>query len=225
MNIILTGATGFVGTEVLDQLLADPAIGRVTCLSRRPPPLQSPRLDTILHEDFTSYPAALLERLAAHDACIWALGGKASDLGHPDEFIRITHAFTLALASGIAARARRPFAFCYLSGMGADQDESAWLPWEKLTRHIKGRTERDLLALQRHFPGFSVHCYRPGGILPRGAGVVARTLLAPIAVGVDTLADALIAGAADPGLAGSLGVISNHGIKRLAGRRSATRQD
>lgn len=218
MKIILTGASGFVGTEVLARLLADPAVDRVTCLSRRPLPQQSPKLETIPHADFGAYDSGLLERLAGHDACIWTLGGKASDLGGADDYVRVTHAFTLALAAGLAARARRPFTFCYLSGMGADQSESAWLPWERLTRHIKGRTEKDLLELQQRFAGFSVHCYRPGGILPRDTGALARALLAPIAIGVDTLADGLIAGAAanHTGMFRAGPVIGNAAIKRLA---------
>lgn len=218
MNVILTGASGFVGAEVLARLLDHAAVDRVTCLSRRPLPRQSPKLETIPHADFGAYDSGLLERLAGHDACIWALGGKASDLGTADDYIRVTHAFTLALAAGIAARARRPFTFCYLSGMGADQSESARLPWERLTRHIKGRTEKDLSGLQQRFPAFSVHCYRPGGILPRDTGPLVRALLAPIAIGVDTLADGLIAGAAaaDAGLFRACPVIGNAAIKRLA---------
>ena len=143
MKIILTGATGFVGAEVLTCLIDHQRVDQVTCLSRRPLATTSPKVRTIFQEDFTTYDQARLDELADHSACIWALGGKASDLGEPEV---ITHAFTLTLASGMAANARDRFSFCYLSGMGADPSESARLPWERLTRHLKGRTEKDLGA-------------------------------------------------------------------------------
>jgi nucleoside-diphosphate-sugar epimerase len=159
MKILLTGATGFVGAEVLSQLAINSSISGITCLSRRPIGLESPKVKTIIHSDFAVYDDGLLSELAGHSSCIWALGGKASDLG--DALMRITHTFTLALAAGIAARSDRRFTFCYLSGMGADPSERAWLPWEKETRHLKGRTEKDLLALQTAHPDFCVHNFRP----------------------------------------------------------------
>jgi hypothetical protein len=128
---------------------------------------------------------------------------------------RVTHTFTLALARPLAARARAPFSFCYLSGMGADPSESAWLPWEKLTRHLKGRTEKDLLALAAAHPQFSAHCFRPAGILPVGSSRVAHALLAPIVVGVDVLADALVDVATAPGFRGRAPRITNGAIKKL----------
>lgn len=216
MKIILTGATGFVGSNALTHLVADPRVSKVTCLTRRPIGIDAPKVTTIMHEDFATYDPALLDRLADHDACIWALGGKASDLGTPDVFARITHTFTLALAEGVAARARAPFTFCYLSGMGADPSETARFPWEKLTRHLKGRTEKDLAGLQSRYPQFCAHCFRPGGILPDDANPVLRFLLAPIVVGVGELSDAMIAGASHKALFRHWPVVSNRDIKRLA---------
>jgi hypothetical protein len=216
MKIILTGATGFVGFHVLAHLLANPDVAEVTCLTRRPIEVDSPKVTTILQEDFAAYDPLLLDRLADHDACIWALGGKASDLGTPDAFTRITHTFTLALAEGVACRIRAPFTFCYLSGMGADPSETATFPWEKLTRHLKGRTEKDLARLQGQYPQFCAHCFRPGGILPDGASPLLRFLLAPIVVGVGELADAMIAGATDASLFRHWPIIGNNDIKRLA---------
>lgn len=215
MKIILTGATGFVGSNVLAHLVSNPQVSRVTCLTRRPAGMVAPKVTTILHDDFAAYDPALLDRLADHDACIWALGGKASDLGAPDVFARITHTFTLAMAEGVARRAKAPFTFCYLSGMGADPSETSAVPWEKLTRHLKGRTEKDLGHLQTLYPLFGVHCFRPGGILPDDANPLLRSLLASIVVGVGELSEAMIAGA-DAGLFRQWPVIGNDAIKRLA---------
>lgn len=43
MKVILSGATGFIGGEVLRQALADPAIKSLTCITRRalPDPVTS----------------------------------------------------------------------------------------------------------------------------------------------------------------------------------------
>lgn len=165
MNIVLTGATGFAGAEVLRRLIADDDVSGVTCLVRRPPTIRA---------------------------------DKDSDVADPALYERITHTFTLALATRLASaraagprRTAGPFVFCYLSGMGADQSEKARLPWQRLTRHLKGRTERDLLALGATHPDFDVRCFRPGGILPADTLPVVRLLLAPIAVTVDRLATAL----------------------------------
>jgi hypothetical protein len=216
MKIIVTGATGFVGAEVLTRLLARPDVTTVTALTRRPLAVASAKLGTVLHEDFATYDDALLDRLAAHDGCVWALGGKASDLGRPEVLARITHTFTLALAAPLAERCRAPFSFCYLSGMGADPSETAWLPWEKSTRHLKGRTEKDLLALTGRWPRFSAHCFRPGGILPVGSSRLLHAVLAPIVVGVDVLADSLIEVATATDFRGRAPRIGNAAIKRLA---------
>jgi uncharacterized protein YbjT (DUF2867 family) len=212
MNVVLTGATGFVGAEVLAQLLLHPEVGRVTCLTRRALPVSHPKLTAALHADFGSYDEECLARLTDHSACVWALGGKASDFDSPVAYEKVTHGFTIALARLLAARAQR-FSFCYLSGMGADPTESAALPWERATRHLKGRTERDLAALGFSHPAFAAYAFRPGGILPIGGSAVVRRLLAPLVVRVDVLAKAMI----EVALHGNpRGTISNREIKRIA---------
>jgi len=216
MKIVLTGATGFVGSNILAHLLDDPRISGVTCISRRPIGISAPKITAILQKDFLSYDSALLNQLADHHACIWALGGKASALGSLEVFTRVTHGFTLALAKGVAVRAKQRFTFCYLSGMGADQTEAARLPWEKQTRHLKGRTEKDLHVLQERNASFCSHAFRPGCILPDDTNKLLRLALAPIAIEVGELAGAMIAGAVDSHLFRQWPVISNRHIKCLA---------
>jgi N-acetyl-gamma-glutamylphosphate reductase len=74
MKVILTGATGFIGLEVLTQLLLHPTISSVVVLSRRALPSsipQSPKLKTIIMDDFTKYPPPIMAELSGADACIW----------------------------------------------------------------------------------------------------------------------------------------------------------
>lgn len=216
MKVVLTGATGFVGSEVLSQLIVHPEITRVTCLTRRPLPVVHPRVVAIEQQDFARYDGALLAGLADHTACLWTLGGKASDAESPAAYERVTHTFTIAFARAMAARAGGRFTFCYLSGMGADPTESSRLPWERTTRHLKGRTERDLRALAGQHEGFAVRCFRPGGILPRGSRSRMLALLGPWVIGVEALAKALVLAAIRPDVT-TRDTLENGGIKALGG--------
>jgi uncharacterized protein YbjT (DUF2867 family) len=78
MHIILTGATGLVGSAVLDAMLRNSAISKVSVLSRRPVQMaedaKDPRLHVIIHENFESYQPGLLDQLKDADGCVWALG-------------------------------------------------------------------------------------------------------------------------------------------------------
>lgn len=192
MRIILTGATGFVGGEVLRQLLANDEAKHVTCLTRRSIGVEHPKLNTILHEDFTEWPGELAKSLADHDAVIWALGAKATDVPLMAEYERVTVTATLAFAAAVFGHLTHPFRFCYLSGMGADPGEKSTFPWQRTTRHMKGRAERGLERLTKAACGFHATCFRPGGILPATTNRWLDTLLSPIAVRVDRLAQVMI---------------------------------
>jgi uncharacterized protein YbjT (DUF2867 family) len=76
MHLILTGATGLVGSGVLQAMLTSKAVTSVTILSRRPV-LQAEgheKVKVILHKDFSNYPPELLEKLKGAEGCVWALG-------------------------------------------------------------------------------------------------------------------------------------------------------
>jgi nucleoside-diphosphate-sugar epimerase len=215
MRIVLTGPTGLAGGATLTRLLDDDEVETVTALSRRPLTVAHPRLTVHLLQDFGSWDPTLLAGLAAHDACIWAIGAKASDVTDPDRYRRVTHDYTLALATGLAENNDGHLRFCYLSGMGANPREDLRLPWERRTRIAKGRTERDLRALAARSMGLHVTCFRPGGILPTTTAPLVRRLTRPIAVSVTDLARALttVAIGAAPGLPD---VVHHRDIRHLA---------
>jgi nucleoside-diphosphate-sugar epimerase len=73
MKIILTGCTGFIGSEVLSQCIRNPSVTSIIALSRRslPETANDPKLKTIIMEDFNFYPDSVLEDLSGADACIW----------------------------------------------------------------------------------------------------------------------------------------------------------
>jgi uncharacterized protein YbjT (DUF2867 family) len=179
MKIILTGATGFVGGEVLKQALADPFIKQVTVLARRPAGIQHPKLKEILLEDFLDYAKVQAELDA--DACIWCLGVSQTEVDK-EAYIRITLDYTLAGARAMLA-VNPGMRFCFLSGRGADQDEKTTVLFGK----IKGRAEKELARLSSRVVSF-----RPAFIRPSHPGqkrpLVPR-LFVPVAWVVDKFTD------------------------------------
>jgi uncharacterized protein YbjT (DUF2867 family) len=78
MRLILTGATGLVGSAALNHILSLPPgqVSRLYILSRKPVPIaeNQPNVTVIEHKDFNEYSPELLEKLKGADGCIWALG-------------------------------------------------------------------------------------------------------------------------------------------------------
>jgi len=78
MHLILTGATGLVGSGVLDAMIKAKDITKISILSRRPVKmiegLNDPRIDVITHGDFSKYDTDVLQKLSGASGCVWALG-------------------------------------------------------------------------------------------------------------------------------------------------------
>jgi uncharacterized protein YbjT (DUF2867 family) len=74
MKVILSGATGFIGGEVLNQALAHPAITSLVCLTRRalPEPASiNPKVKAVILTDFLTYTPEILSQLEGAESCIW----------------------------------------------------------------------------------------------------------------------------------------------------------
>lgn len=74
MKIVITGATGYIGTEVLRLAIANPSITHIFTLTRKPLPqplLDVPKVTSIIHKDFSKYPETLMSNLTGVEACIW----------------------------------------------------------------------------------------------------------------------------------------------------------
>ncbi|KAI5364945.1 Putative NAD(P)-binding domain superfamily [Septoria linicola] len=174
MKIIVAGSTGFVGSEILSQLIAHNYITHIYLLSRRPHPdakvNSSKRITQILHEfDSESYPENLIQRFRDEgvEACIWSLGGPVASFKNIDEARKVGVNYPAAAAEafndGIAkhfepyfgypekqpavGQKRFPFRFVFISGWGAEQDQFKRLWMYSESRKIKGAAEKALFDI------------------------------------------------------------------------------
>ncbi|OCK76443.1 nucleoside-diphosphate-sugar epimerase [Lepidopterella palustris CBS 459.81] len=164
MHLILTGATGLVGSAVLQNMLTRAEVSRITILSRRPVPMAEEYKDkakVIIHKDFEVYDGALMDELRDAHGCVWALGIAQSQVSKP-EYIKITETYPLAAAKAFGTlHPSSPFTFIYVSGEGATTTPGMLTPF---FGRIKGNTESALLKLHKSKANFRPYSLRPGGI-------------------------------------------------------------
>ncbi|KAH0845743.1 putative nucleoside-diphosphate-sugar epimerase [Fonsecaea pedrosoi] len=209
MKIIITGATGFVGREVVVQAIENPRISYIIVLTRRnidETLSQSPKVQVIRHKDFLSYPTDLLQQLYGVQGCIWCLGGKVEDFPDLQTARTVGVDFTLAAANALVRgvcptlppEQRLRFVFC--SGNGAEwhQDRKLWLFSD--TRKLKGAAEQGLLDMANTHPDvFEVIVIRPGGVVRDESIFLGKiaSLMTPVVI-VTRLAKALVRFCIDP---------------------------
>jgi uncharacterized protein YbjT (DUF2867 family) len=155
MNILVTGATGLVGAEVIREAIKDSHITRITAIARRPLTLQHSKLETIIHQDFADY-SRLQHVFKRHDACLWCLGVSQTQV-NKEQYHVITHDYALAAAKAVM-QANPPMTFLFVSGEGADTTEQS----KTLFARVKGKTENALRRLGMQ----TLYIVRPGGIRP-----------------------------------------------------------
>ncbi|KAF5641875.1 nucleoside-diphosphate-sugar epimerase [Fusarium sp. NRRL 25303] len=163
MHLILTGATGLVGSGVLDAMLKSKDITKISILSRRPVPMAAgdPRVNVITHNDFTRYNSEVLDQLQGARGVVWALGISQLKVTK-DEYATITKDFPVAAAKAFSkiSPTKEPFRFVYVSGHGATLEPTSFTP---IFGRVKGETERALSEL--HVPAkFHVESVRPAGV-------------------------------------------------------------
>jgi uncharacterized protein YbjT (DUF2867 family) len=111
-TVVVAGATGLVGREILAGLLADPTVSAVHCLGRRKPAVAHPKLTSHV-VDFAALPA-----LPAADEVYLALGTTIKVAGSQAAFRAVDYDANLAVArAALAAGVKRAG---LVSAMGAD---------------------------------------------------------------------------------------------------------
>ena len=147
--------TGMVGGYAFRYALGNPAVGRVTAISRRKLGISHSKLAEVVHRDFADC-SVLAEALSGQDAAIFCLGtytGAVSDaelrkttLDYTAEFAHVFHGSSPGAT------------FSFLSGSGADPTGRSRIAFAR----YKGQAENALRAMA--FP--RVYIFRPAYIYP-----------------------------------------------------------
>ncbi|MCF8156649.1 MAG: NAD(P)H-binding protein, partial [Rhodoferax sp.] len=131
--VLVAGATGLVGREILAALLADKSYTSVHCVGRRPLALQHPKLTSHV-VDF-----AALAAMPKVDDCFIALGTTIKAAGGKDAFRAIDLKAVEAVA--LAARASGATKLGVVSAMGANSQSSVFY------NRVKGEMEVSLARM------------------------------------------------------------------------------
>ncbi|KKY21165.1 putative nucleoside-diphosphate-sugar epimerase [Phaeomoniella chlamydospora] len=188
MHLILTGATGLVGTSVLAHVIASSSasstsrkVTKLSILSRNTniPYLQkfpltatSPlEINVIQHKDFESYPSELLKRLEGADGVVWALGVSQNDVQTEAEYVQITKTYAEKAAEAFKSipnkgqgRGDDALNFVFVSGNGATWKPGIFTP---LFGRVKGQTEKSLLEMGQADGALRFYNVRPGAVDPQ----------------------------------------------------------
>jgi uncharacterized protein YbjT (DUF2867 family) len=154
IRLLVLGPTGVVGAEVVREALQDGRFSRVMAISRRALAVTHPRLETLLHADFTDF-TDLRSRLIEVDAAVCALGMAWPQAKSEAQYRAVTKEYVMALARTLK-NSNHDVRFSFVSGHGASSTSSQ--TWAR----IKAETED---ALRDTF-GSGLVVFRPGYIYP-----------------------------------------------------------
>ncbi|KAF2014087.1 NAD(P)-binding protein [Aaosphaeria arxii CBS 175.79] len=176
MKLVVTGATGFVGQEVIRLALQNKSITSVVALARKEVPVpnhtaseaDTSKLKSIILEDWGQpYPEQVLEQLKGVNACVWTLAvtpTKSKDVDF-EEVTKICHDYTVNGLQSMTSVAEKPFRFIYTSGVTVERDQTKTLPFLQDYRLMRGRVENAVIDIAgKHAPAVEIAITKPGGI-------------------------------------------------------------
>lgn len=150
MHAWVAGATGLVGSSLVELLLANPQVGRVTTLVRQ----STGRQHQKLHERVVNFDLLRAELRGAHVTHLFcALGTTLAQAGSEAAFRKVDYEYPLALAE-VAAGANVE-AFLVVTAIGADPNSKVFYS------RVKGELERDLEQLRLN----ALRIFRPSLLL------------------------------------------------------------
>lgn len=192
MKVVLSGATGYIGSQVLRRCLEHPSISQVLVLTRRDigPLGQHPKAKVLIIRDFTLYDdEATTAELLTADAAIWCLGTSSGNY-------KVDIEFPLAFIKAIKTRQARPslggesssastgnaFRYIQLGGALTEPPPKKGQPERPLWFFAQGRRIRGALEpavlnessdnngtvedSQSNRPSFTTYLVKPGGVAP-----------------------------------------------------------
>ncbi|PYI00608.1 hypothetical protein BO78DRAFT_434274 [Aspergillus sclerotiicarbonarius CBS 121057] len=170
MKLIVTGATGLLGTEIIRQSLRNNKITQVIALARKPVQvdnINSSKLKTVIIRDYEHYPSDVKAQIAGADACIWTVAVTPFRQGQFD-FAEIKRVCQDCTAEGFKAMYEagpaRPFRFLYVSAAGTPRDPAqrpmVWGDYQVM----RGETELMVLDFPKTYKDVEVCIAKPGAI-------------------------------------------------------------
>lgn len=129
---VIAGASGLVGSHLLDALLADGHWDRVISVGRREVEITDPRLEQL------TVPFPEIGDLPAADDVFSCLGTTIAKAGSQDAFRMVDHDAVVALAE--AGRRAGASQFLHVTALGASASSRIFY------NRVKGETERDVAA-------------------------------------------------------------------------------
>lgn len=155
MHVLIFGASGTAGSEVVRQAIADPEIDKITLVVRKPFGFHNSKVNVIIWQDFLNY-NDLQPLFREVNACIWCLGISQTQVSKED-YVLITYDFVVAAAKSMLS-VNPELAFVFLSGQGADSTEKSRV----LFARVKGKAENALKSISFKY----LYIFRPGVIVP-----------------------------------------------------------
>ncbi|KAE8450785.1 hypothetical protein EG329_005698 [Mollisiaceae sp. DMI_Dod_QoI] len=161
MKLVIGGATGFVGREVLRQALHSNEITSIVTLGRRPVPVKDDKLTDIVMEDGEQYSETI------------AITPTKSKTTPFDIVTKVTRDYTLAGIDALSKvnKTSKPLRFIYFSGVAVSRDMDR--DFEALKHAIKPEVLKLRCMLEIELVDYAaksngkveVCCVRPGYIL------------------------------------------------------------
>ncbi|KAF7553548.1 hypothetical protein G7Z17_g3568 [Cylindrodendrum hubeiense] len=181
MKVLIVGASGMIGGEILLQCLTHPSISTVVAFVRRELPAavsENPKLQCVVIKDFSVWPEELLQAHTDAAGMIWAMGSYngsvTADLEYPSAFQENMAQVLEKNPTG------SQFRFVQLSGKFVRQNQEQKLWFLEKPRKIKGLLETKTLEVAKS------HAAIWKGFIVKPGGVVAKTIMGNGVVGVMT---------------------------------------
>ena len=155
MQVVIFGATGMVGYEVLLSCIKRPEISKIITVGRSKTDRVNDKVVEIIHNDFTNF-TNIQYILKQSAICFYCLGVYQNAVSK-EVFWHVTVDYTQSLIKSIE-KTNKHMVFCLFSAQGAKQNESSMF----LFARAKGKVEKILLesTIEKKF------IFRPGYINP-----------------------------------------------------------
>ncbi|EKV06860.1 NAD(P)-binding domain [Penicillium digitatum] len=173
MKLIVAGATGLVGTEIIRQCLQNSEITQVIALARKPVYIEdgidpTSKLKSVVIRDYGEYSADVKAEFAGADACIWTVAVTPFRTSSFDfaEVKRVCQDCTLAgFKAMYEAGPAKPFRFIYFSADGTPRDPTKKPAIMGDYQVMRCETELMVINFPTEYPGVDICIAQPGVVV------------------------------------------------------------